>query len=487
MILPKIALRNLNRQKRRSILLGSALSFGMFILVVVNGATGGLVSSFQKNFTDLVAGHVLFLQLEKDSDGKLVNVIKDDSALLEAIEKSGMKYESVSRRTRQSATVLYNGEAASRVVSGVLWDEERTLPASFDVIAGSADGMSGTDGIVISDLLAESLGLVPKKKVSYAERALLRRDVKARWRSENKAFDLEKAVTAEVERIEAERKEEQERQFPKIIGEELLLQFQTITGQQNVGAFRIAAVMRSQFDMSVFVDRGVLNDLMGMAPAEYTLFGLTLADYSNLDMKTLMLQQMLKDKYNLVPYAKIRGKAVESLLSDIKKEDFTGTKTVVTNLNNELASFTGIILGVQAGSFGLFLIIIAVVMVGLVNTFRIVVYERTKEIGTMRALGTQRNQVRNLFLLEASFLAVGGTLPGAVLGIATLKLVGLIKLDSFTELALFLDNGRIGSTVSVGLLVGSIVTVVAFTLLAAMLPARKASRMLPAQALRTQF
>lgn len=105
----------------------------------------------------------------------------------------------------------------------------------------------------------------------------------------------------------------------------------------------------------------------------------------------------------------------------------------------------------------------------------------------MRALGTQRSQIRNLFLLEASFLAVGGTIPGALLGILTLKLVGLAKLDSITELSLFLDNGRIGSSVSPALLVGSILTVVIFTLLAAMLPARKASRMLPAQALRTQF
>ena len=60
MILPKIALRNLSRQKRRSILLGGALAFGMFILVVVNGVTGGLVMSLQKNFSAMICGSYFF-------------------------------------------------------------------------------------------------------------------------------------------------------------------------------------------------------------------------------------------------------------------------------------------------------------------------------------------------------------------------------------------------------------------------------------------
>jgi len=88
MILPKIALRNLSRQKRRSFLLGGALSFGMFILVVVNGLAGGLLSSIQKNFGDLISGHIFFLQIEKDENGRVINLTRDDSAFLEKMKEA---------------------------------------------------------------------------------------------------------------------------------------------------------------------------------------------------------------------------------------------------------------------------------------------------------------------------------------------------------------------------------------------------------------
>jgi len=189
----------------------------------------------------------------------------------------------------------------------------------------------------------------------------------------------------------------------------------------------------------------------------------------------------------MVPIEKVMGRDSNTLVGDLNKEDFKGSRTIVTNLNNELGSLIGILTGVQAGSFVLFLVILAVVMVGLVNTFRIVIYERTKEIGTMRAVGVQRGQVRKLFLLEALFLALGGTIPGALLGVGLLNVLHLFEFSAFTELSLFLEGGRLAYTVSPALLAGSFVTVIVFTLLAALLPANRAAKMEPAQALRTQF
>ena len=90
MILPKIALRNLSRQKRRSILLAGALSFSMFVLVVVNGVTGGLVANLQRNFADFVAGHIFFVQIDRSEEGRVIELIKDDAALLKALDETGL-------------------------------------------------------------------------------------------------------------------------------------------------------------------------------------------------------------------------------------------------------------------------------------------------------------------------------------------------------------------------------------------------------------
>ncbi len=487
MLLIKIALRNLSRQKRRSILLGSALAFGMLILVVVNGVTGGLVSSIQKNFADLIAGHIYFMQAEKGDDGKLLNLIKDDKALLEALKTLKLEYTSATRRTTIMGTVIYNGESISRQMTGVDWKEDNKLGTSLKFLAGDAGKMDGSDGIIISSLLAESLGLIPKKALSYKEKALMKRDLRMKWKAEGEKFDLAKALDAEVKTEEAARKKLQLEKAPLAIGEEVLVQLSTIYGQQNVGAFRVRGLYETQMDLAAYCDREVLNALVSMPKGSYNLFGLYLKDYSNLDAKTLMLHNALKDKYDLVPMSKVTGKSAESIVSDIAKEDFKGSKTLITNLNNELGSIITVLNGVQTGSFVLFLIILAVVMVGLVNTFRIVIYERTKEIGTMRAVGAQRSQIRLLFLLEALFLSLVGTIPGALLGFGILNLLKIPEFSAFTELSLFLDGGHVSWSISLWLLAGSFLTVIVFTLLAALLPANKAAKMEPAHALRTQF
>lgn len=487
MILPKIAFRNLTRQKRRSVLLAGALSFGMFILVVVNGVTGGLLASLQNNFADMISGHIFFMQVEKDESGKVVSISRDDKELLERFKASGLRFSSVTRRTTALGSVIYASDSSNRSITGVNWADETAFPDSLNLIAGDARAMQGSDGILISDTLAETVGLVQKKKLSYSETANLRIEVKKRWREEGKNFDLDKEVKSETKRLEAEREAKKLEDAKKAIGETLLVKLDTIYGQENVAEFRVAGIFTTQMDYSAYVDRGVLNSYIEMPADSYNLCGIMLDDFSGLDAKTISLHRALKDSYDLVPYDKIAGKAANTVISNLKKEGFTGKKTIITNLNNEMGSIVSVLTGVQAGCFGLFVVVLMVVMVGLVNTFRIIVYERTKEIGTMRAIGAQRKQVRNLFIIEALCLGVVGSLPGVLLGVITLNVISLFRFDAFTELALFLDNGHIGYTISPAMLVGSIAIVIVFTLLAALMPARKAAKMEPAHALRTQF
>ncbi len=66
--------------------------------------------------------------------------------------------------------------------------------------------------------------------------------------------------------------------------------------------------------------------------------------------------------------------------------------------------FTGIVLAV-------------VVILAVANTMTMSVFERTREIGTLLAIGMERGQVKTLFLLEGLLLAVAGTLLGAVLSL----------------------------------------------------------------------
>ncbi|MCX5212596.1 ABC transporter permease [Kitasatospora sp. NBC_00240] len=113
----------------------------------------------------------------------------------------------------------------------------------------------------------------------------------------------------------------------------------------------------------------------------------------------------------------------------------------------------------------------------IINTFSMLVAQRTREIGLLRAVGGSRRQVNQSVLIEALTLGVlGSTLGiGAGLGLA----LGLVKLMKAAGMNLS-TSLEIGADVPIaGYLVGVLITVVA-----AWIPARRASRIAPIAALR---
>jgi len=115
------------------------------------------------------------------------------------------------------------------------------------------------------------------------------------------------------------------------------------------------------------------------------------------------------------------------------------------------------------------------------------VFERTREIGVLSALGMKGRRIMAMFLAESSLLAVGGILLGLILG-------GLV-VAYFTQYGFFIGNMGvtgilIGDTIYTQLTLKDTVTltIMAFvvTLLAGLYPAVMASRMEPVEALRAE-
>ena len=74
--------------------------------------------------------------------------------------------------------------------------------------------------------------------------------------------------------------------------------------------------------------------------------------------------------------------------------------------------------------FGVLTIIVSIMVVfGITNTMTMAIFERTREIGTIRALGTRRRGVVSMFVLEGVSLGVLGGVAGVVLGIALAKAI----------------------------------------------------------------
>jgi ABC-type lipoprotein release transport system permease subunit len=137
---------------------------------------------------------------------------------------------------------------------------------------------------------------------------------------------------------------------------------------------------------------------------------------------------------------------------------------------------------------GLFyLIVLGITATVVINTLVMSVFERTREIGILSAIGMRGRQIMTLFLAESSFLAVGGIVMGLALGIAV---IALLAHYGFNITQMGVTGIIIGNTIYPKLTVEDTVTltIMAFvvTLLAGLYPAIIAGRMEPVDALRAE-
>jgi putative ABC transport system permease protein len=434
----KLALRNLSRQKKRTFLLGGAIAFGIMIVTIINGFVGAFVSNISENFANLAAGHVFVQGIEKSRSGKEYEIIHDDSALMEAsaevAKKLGIQALYVSKRSSFNGGLVFAGKNARLTIDGVDFASETYLPERLVFTSGGIEGMAAKDGLIVSEPIAKRLG-------------------------------------AEV-------------------GDRILVQMRTYTGQQNVGEFAIAGITVDPGilgSMAGYANKAYVNELLNLGPDDYQALGIYLPALEGMDKYGTALYETLRKKVQVFTRdaAKKNENFVTAMMSQAKKESWTGTKYRVFTLNDMLAQVQQIVGVLNSASLVILLILFIIIMVGILNTFRIIMYERIREIGTMRSIGMQRGEVRSLFLWEATFLALGGVAVGIVLALLAMGVVSLLNFGLNSPLFIILKNGHMTFKLEFLRTAANIVIVAVLTLVAAFFPARMAARLDPAVALRT--
>jgi len=136
-------------------------------------------------------------------------------------------------------------------------------------------------------------------------------------------------------------------------------------------------------------------------------------------------------------------------------------------------------------TFGAVLILFFIILIGVVNTLRMTIRERTREIGTIRAIGMQKKDVRNSFILETMFLGLFSAIAGTIL--AFLAMFGLSRITINAEdnpLSMLLVNSHLNFAPSAGTTFFYIALIVVIAVVTAYFPARRAANMAASDALR---
>ncbi len=125
--------------------------------------------------------------------------------------------------------------------------------------------------------------------------------------------------------------------------------------------------------------------------------------------------------------------------------------------------------------------------IGILNLLLMAVYERTREIGLLGAMGLKPGQIALLFILEGTMIGVVGVVAGAILGLVFNGSFGYIGFDysQFSSVTdyMALISGKVYPTLGLGSLLGRALTIIVIATLAAWIPATEAASREPAEAL----
>lgn len=199
---------------------------------------------------------------------------------------------------------------------------------------------------------------------------------------------------------------------------------------------------------------------------------------------TAGLSAWLDREWILLP----RTRTTEEL--QLKRRDIARFKTKATSLDVQtLYESASMVVKLEYAlnliTLAAVLILFFIIQVGVVNTLRMTIRERTREIGTIRAIGMQRGQVRAIFLLETFFLSLAACAAGV--GLAFLGMAGLSRLTFHAEsnpLSMLLVKGHPHFQPSAAGGAAYLALILILAVATAWFPARRAADLHPADALR---
>lgn len=219
-----------------------------------------------------------------------------------------------------------------------------------------------------------------------------------------------------------------------------------------------------------------------------TISGITDHTRSSVALALPDRQAMLEWWYNDPHFLANRGYdqvfiRAESLNDAVQLVDWLGSQGFEVRSLKALLDMVNrgmIIVQTMLGSVGALALLVA--SIGIANTMIMAVYERTKEIGILKAVGAAPGQIRALFVVEASLIGLLGGIAGTILGWLLGKGLNLLILEIMRWQEVNVEGTFF--VVSWWLVIGALAFATLVGLLAGLYPAARAARLAPLDALR---
>jgi putative ABC transport system permease protein len=425
-----IAFRNLVQHSRRSLFLGIAIAAVTALLVLLSGLSTGVRETMIDTATTLSTGHVNVGGFFKVTAGQAAPVVTDYQKVLEVVKKTVPEMEFAVQRGRGWAKVVSDTGSMQAGVTGVDIRNEPKFATVLQMESGKLDDLAQPGTILLFDNQAEKLGVK--------------------------------------------------------VGDAVTLSAPTTRGTNNTVDVRVVGIAHSL---------GLLSTWNTFVPIE------TLRALYQLNQDSTGVIQVMLHRNDLSKIPAIAARLRQSLdqagyrvmepdprafwmkFQSVSREDWTGQKLDITSWEDEISFMTWTLSALQGMSVVLIAILVAIIVIGIMNTMWIAIRERTREIGTLRAIGMHRREVLWMFLLESLMLGLLSTITGALLGAAIAAGLNAAHIPVPHGLQFFLMSPHLNLAVHAGLLVSAVVAITLVTGAAAFYPSIKAARLRPVVAM----
>ena len=425
-----IAFRNLVQHTRRTLFLGGAIAAVTMLLVLLTGLSTGIRETMIETATTLSTGHVNVGGFFKVTAGQAAPVVTDYAKVVALVKREVPETACIVQRGRGWAKVVSDTSSEQLGVSGIDIKNEPQFASVLQIVSGNIADLAEPGTALIFDNQAEKLGVR--------------------------------------------------------VGDALTYSAPTTRGTNNTIDVRVAAIAKSL---------GLLSSWSTFVPIE-TLRALYQLRPDATGVVQIMLEPKAVDHVNEIA-ARLRTtletagyrvmaadpRAFWMKFQSVQREDWTGQKLDVTTWEDEISFITWTLKALQGLTGVLITILLGIVVIGIMNTMWIAIRERTREIGTLRAIGMQRGGVLWMFLLESLMLGLGGTIVGAAAGFAVAAALNAAHIHVGTGAQFILMSDHVRLAVHASLLAGSIVLITIITGLAALYPSMRAARLRPVVAM----
>ncbi len=427
-ILWLIAARSLFQHRIRTSLLGAAIAVVTALLVTLAGIYVGVKSTLLVSATTLMSGHVNVAGFYKSTASSSAPVVTQYQKLRAIVQRDVKDLDYVVQRGRGWAKLISDTGSMQVGIGGIDIVNEPGFVKVVQVKEGSLEGLKRPDGLLLFEEQAKKL------------------DVK--------------------------------------VGDRLTFSAPTFKGTNNtidVTVVAIAANIGMLSSWNTYMSDTGLRQLYQLNDETTGALQIYIKDIS----KVRAVQEGLRKSFTAEGFELLDNdpRPFFAKFDGVNRESWTGQKLDITNWEDETSFVQWLVTIFTVVGTTVLLFGTVIIGVGIMNVTWISIRERTREIGTLRAVGMQRGSVLAMFVTEGFLLGLIGTTAGVLIGGLASFLLNHAALKLPKGGQLILMSEKLIVTPTAGWVVFAVVFITGVITLISLIPSFLAARLKPISAM----